>query len=185
MNFEAFKKEVKRLAKLVKASHLIPSSNTLYVLWENNKTPKEVVGTIKVDVIMDAAREFFRKYDARPVLGEVRDETMGRIVPVLDELFFPVVKSGQGLPRSEVEEAMIAIINKKDGATIPDELGLTGLTNWMLLARGHRMTEAVARKFRERAIIIIGRRESKGDFERPTVNDVALEVLYGRTEMVR
>jgi hypothetical protein len=137
------------------------------------------------EVIMDAAREFFRKYDARPILAEVRDETTGKVVPVLGEPFFPVVKSDQGSPRSEVEEAMIAILDRKDESVIPSELGLTSLINWLLLNCGHRLTIEVARNFRERAIIIVARRESKGDFDRPTVNDVALEVLYGRTEMVR
>ena len=46
MTFDRFKKEVFRLAKVEKKSHLIPDSNTLFVAWEEKRTPAEVLAEI-------------------------------------------------------------------------------------------------------------------------------------------
>jgi hypothetical protein len=43
LSFDAFKREVFRLAKKGKAGHLIPNGDTLYRLWELKTPPAEVV----------------------------------------------------------------------------------------------------------------------------------------------
>lgn len=43
LSFDAFKREVFRLAKKGKAGHLIPNNDTLYRLWELKITPEVVV----------------------------------------------------------------------------------------------------------------------------------------------
>lgn len=41
LRFEAFKRVVFKLAG--KKSYLLPDANTLYILWEQKKTPEQVV----------------------------------------------------------------------------------------------------------------------------------------------
>lgn len=43
MSYEEFKKQVFKLAS--KKSYLLPDGNTLFVLWEQKKTPAQVVIT--------------------------------------------------------------------------------------------------------------------------------------------
>lgn len=43
MKFEQFKTEAGRLAKRQGKGHLVPDANALFVLWEQGKTPTQVV----------------------------------------------------------------------------------------------------------------------------------------------
>ena len=42
-DFDNFKKQVLKIAKREKKTYLVPNSDFLYIVWEKNQNPEEVV----------------------------------------------------------------------------------------------------------------------------------------------
>lgn len=114
---------------------------------------------------MNAVRDFLRKYDGRPVIGERRGED-GKLHPVLGEpLFLPEP------PRPEPFSAMVG-----SEVEIPTDCGISNLGRF-LAGIGHPLGGDDLKAFRHAAILTRMAIHFNGLTDRHTVGLVARECI--------